>query len=279
MEILTAHTVNPDTQQAVSEALTQLLSTTDENIDLLIVYYTEVHDAAVLREALVTALPRVEMHGCSSCQGVMSQRGFHSEQGASLGLWAILDDDGDYGTAAVPLSNNLAETGERAVAEAMANAGRMGEVPELIWFSSTPGYEETLIESIQGVVGNNVPIAGGSAADNTVAGNWSLFNASQSLQEGLVVTLLYPSVNTSSAFLSGYSPTETSGVVTKAQGRTIIEIDGKPAAQVYNDWIGSPFEPKILDQGGNVLADTTLYPLGREASVVAGVQQFKLSHP
>jgi len=34
------------------------------------------------------------------------------------------------------------------------------------------------------------------------------------------------------AFVSGYFPTEYKGKITKAKGRVIYEIDGRPAAEV-----------------------------------------------
>jgi hypothetical protein len=65
--------------------------------------------------------------------------------------------------------------------------------------------------------------------------------------------------------------------VTRASGRTIHEIDGKPAAVVYDAWTGGILGDQIT--GGNVLARTTLAPLGRQIGAVMGVPYFCLVHP
>ncbi|WP_415901362.1 FIST signal transduction protein [Neptuniibacter sp. QD29_5] len=279
MQIATAFSLNADTTQAAAEVSSKVISQLGQKPDLLIVYYTEIYQAHTLTKTLSDLFPDTAIHGCSSCQGVMTQQGFHSDDGCGLGVWAISDPAGDFGTAAIPLSENLKECGMEVIERAMEESGRPGELPDLIWFSSTPGHEETLLESIQEIVGESVPIAGGSAADNAVIGNWSLFSGESCYNSGVVVTLFYPSVKTSYAFHSGYSPTDIEGVVTKAKDRIILEIDGQPAAKVYNEWAGSLFSDEVLDVGGNILASTTLHPLGRRVGFSSGVEHFKLSHP
>ncbi len=64
-----------------------------------------------------------------------------------------------------------------------------------------------------------------------------------------MVTVLFPSTEVMFAFHSGYEPTDVKGIITKAGGyeatnnkgvatsagkRTLYEIDGYPAAKVYN---------------------------------------------
>lgn len=279
MQIATCYSLNSNTAQAVAEVTSEIQAQLGNDIDLLIVYYTENHDPKVLNGYLAETLPDTSIHGSTSCLGVMSNKGFHSDEGTGLGVWAVSDPDGSYGTALIPIGNDITASAREVVEKAMFQAGRPGELPDLIWFSSTPGSEETLLTGIQSLVGDSVPIAGGSAADNTVAGGWSLFDARNTVTTGVVVTLFYPSVDLSYAFHSGYSPTETTGVVTRAEGRTIYEIDHQPAAEVYNNWIGKPFTESEIKDGGNILAKTTLSPLGRHVGASTSVEQFKLSHP
>lgn len=279
MQIATAFSLSSDTAQAAAEAVSEIRTQLDKDADLLIVYYTENHDPAVLNSYLSETLPDAAIHGTSSCLGVMSNQGFHSDEGVGLGIWAVSDSGGSYGTALVPLGDDPLATGREAVKKAMAKTGRPGELPDLIWFSSTPGCEESLLQGIQSLVGEDVPVAGGSAADNSVAGDWTIFDADSSDTSGVVVTLFYPSVELSYAFHSGYSPTETTGVVTRAEGRTIYEIDNQPAAEVYNRWCGEPFKASLIKEGGNILASTTLHPLGRHVGESSSIKQFKLSHP
>jgi hypothetical protein len=94
----------------------------------------------------------------------------------------------------------------------------------------------------------------------------------------VVISVFFPSVEISYAFRSGYDPTSLTGKVTKAQGRTLYEIDGRPAAELYNEWTNG-LVADAISTGGNVLAATTLAPLGREVGRVGDVPYYKLSHP
>ncbi len=84
--------------------------------------------------------------------------------------------------------------------------------------------------------------------------------------------------NISGAFLGGYLPTEKKGIVTKASDRILYEIDHKPAAEVYNKWTNGIIE-SFLESGGVILAQTTMYPIGRLVDEILGVKMFLLSHP
>ena len=211
---------------------------------------------------------------------------------ASIGLLIITDPAGDYGVASLPLGDDPAEAAESALHIALAKAGCPGEVPELIWIYQAPGTEEAVIEGLQRIVGDRCPIIGGSAADDTVAGNWRQLGPEGILTDGLVVGALFPSGGIGYAYQGGYEPagpsglvtrvafdkTGVSGIATKTRGRQIIAIDGAPAAQVYNQWIGNRLDDKLAG-GGSILLDTTMYPLAVDAGKVSSVPHYLLIHP
>lgn len=49
----------------------------------------------------------------------------------------------------------------------------------MIWMTAAPGCEEALISGIASIVGDDVPITGGSSADNTVTGQLKQFTHEQ----------------------------------------------------------------------------------------------------
>ena len=55
------------------------------------------------------------------------------------------------------------------------------------------------------------------------------------------------------------------------------EIDGQPAAIVYNGWTKGTISKSL--SGGNVLSDTTLYPLGRQVGKMGELPYHRLAHP
>lgn len=277
MKIATGWSTAPITAEAFDAAYKKLLVALGEAPSYMIVYASVEHSVDELLDALKHKAPDIPVHGGSSCLGVMSAEGFHQQDGVGLGLFGIYDPDGDYGVGIVPIHDNARAAGAKAIEAAIADAGRMGEPPDLVWLNSVPGSEEDVLLGIQDVLGENVPVAGGSVADNTVSGGWYQFTHNGTLTNAVLVTALYPSRETHLGFYSGYTPASKTGIATRAEGRTVFEIDGKPAASVYNQWTGGTIGDFL--QGGNILMSTTLHPLGRVVGQVGQLPYYQLSHP
>lgn len=277
MKIATAWNTGRDTVEAVEAAYQQLLQELGAVPTLLIVYSSVIYDSELLAATLQTLSPNTPILGGTSCLGVMTQMGFHSEAGVGLGLFGIYDPMGDYGVGIAPLAGDPRKAGALAVEQAIENAQRFGELPTLAWVTNIPGHEEATLQGIQDVVGENIPIAGGSVADNTVSGNWQQFALGKVYDDTVIVTVMYPSTPVHYAFHSGYSPIGQTGIVTRASGRTLYEIDGRPAAEVYNEWSQGAISDQLT--GGNVLAATSFNPLGRIRGHIGELPFYLLSHP
>ena len=266
-----------DTSKAFAEAYARLTDDLGGPPDWLLVYSSVRHQAPSLRAAIAEA-GVTNVHGCSSSLGIMTGAGPDVDGG--LGLFGLRDAAGSFGVGMATLDEDADPAASAALAlqRAIAAAQREGELPSLIWVSASPGCEETCIAGIEAEIGGGVPIVGGSAADNEVAGGWYVFTPEADNQQGIVVTALYPSTAVHSVFHSGYAPTETRGRVTKAEGRLIHTIDGKPAAEVYDAWTGGAIT-EALAEGGSVLGNTTLHPIGRRVGETGGVSYYRLAHP
>ncbi len=143
---------------------------------------------------------------------------------------------------------------------------------------ATPGIEEVLIEGIDNKFGSQVPIIGGSAADNFISQNWSIFTQEGATDKGIALQLMFPSQSVFGGFSAGYSPTEFSGVITKAKGRVIEEIDNESASGLYKEWIGDHSGIQITEQ--YLFEHVTRFPLGRVVGKEESCSpQYKLTHP
>jgi FIST C domain/FIST N domain len=123
--------------------------------------------------------------------------------------------------------------------------------------------------------------AGRPSAPDPMSGSWKVFSEKGVATEGFAMAGLCATSSATTlhgGFLGGYLPTAKRGVVTQAHGRVIAEIDGEPAAVVYNRWTGGIISQE-LHGGGNVLLKTNLHPLGRIIETKSGVPQRLLSHP
>lgn len=276
MRIRSGFSLGADTAKAASEAVDRLIAELGARPDFMVLYATEHHAKAPLIDALMQAAPGVTLIGGTSCGGVMTERGFHSGPSGAIGLLGVSDAAGSYGVGAAPLDDNAFESGAKAITEALVAADRDFEAPVLVWCCQPPGREERVIEGIQSLIGASVPIIGGSAADEAIAGAWRQFTKDGVLQDHAVVAALFPTGAHGAAFQSGYAPTDHVGVVTRAADRRVIEIDGKSAAEVYSRWTGGDVS---ADEAGMILAISTPTPLGRVAGELNNVPMFVLSHP
>lgn len=227
-------------------------------------------DAATALGARFGAAPVV---GCSSSRGVFTPTGF--ERGA----FALVGDEGDTTLAAVgraATANTARKSAREAVGELLA---RMESPPSTLLLYATPGFEERIIEGIdEAYEGSAPPLYGGSAADDDLSGRWRVSLGAQSIHEGFVLAGLSHAEAPLGAFVSGYLPGKHRGVVTRAEGRTIFEIDREPAARVYSRWLDGQLDDALATPRV-VLADTTLHPLGREVDRIGHVPRHLLSHP
>jgi hypothetical protein len=94
----------------------------------------------------------------------------------------------------------------------------------------------------------------------------------------VILGVIYTDLKLGYAFQSGYLRSAKQGIATKAKGRIIYEIDNKPAAEVYNEWIGGKLN-KELREGGKILLKTTFYPLAKVLRGKEGQTYYLSIHP
>ena len=273
MTTLQSFAVTGDTTAQAIANLAHAVGEAPTGAHFVCVFYDAEHEDDAIFDFLRARFERAAILGGTSCNGVMSQNGLAGSR--SIGLLVLDDPLGNYGTAATQLHGDAADCAERTLHAALENADCAGELPELIWVYQTPGQEEAVIEGLRRVVGDRCPIIGGSSADNDVGGQWRQMGPDGVIHDGLVVGVLFSSGGIGFAFQGGYEPSGESGIVTRigydpvgdsgvvtqSCGRQIISIDGEPAAEVYNRWIGGALEDK-LEGGGNILANTTMHTVG-----------------
>jgi hypothetical protein len=274
----TSASTHPDAATAVSEAWAGLIRKSPTP-SLIVVASTVAYDLGAVHAALRELAGDTPFVGGTSCGGVMTDEGFFGVDGRGFGLFSLSDPDGDFGVGSAPLGDDPRAAARVAVEAALADAGCEGQLPSAIWMITTPGGEEAVVLGIADVVGADVPLVGGSAADNSLEGHWRQIMPEGVLEGHVCVAVLFTSGAVCAAFHSGYDPTAHTGTITRASGRIVQEIDGKPAAQVYDAWSGGAITEVLEQGGGELLAKTNLSPLGRPLREVRGVPYFLLSHP
>ena len=196
--------------------------------------------------------------GCTSSSGIIVPDGFISSENGFVGILSIGDPDTVVGVAGSKKEKTARETGRNVAKEAMQKAG-LDFAPEYFYMVASPGEEEEYLKGIEDVIGR-VPFFGGSAADNTVEGKWSIYTSEKIFSEGVAVAFFYTNKKMANVYTGAYHETTNVGVITKLNGkRNLVEIDGVPALKKYATWTGK----RLKDiEGGNLLLATVTKPLG-----------------
>ncbi|WP_375766825.1 FIST C-terminal domain-containing protein [Archangium gephyra] len=214
------------------------------------------YEAARVHTAFREALAGVPLHGVTTSLGVLTAAGVRNEGHGALAVMLV---GGAPGTAFVASSTEAdgRRAGEAAARALVRKAG--GKPPRMILFNASPGMEEAMLEGIASVC-PDVPCQGGSAADHAIAGQWSVFTHEGPVPAGVSLLGLFGEMRVGTALSTPYSPTGVAARATGAEGRTLLTLDGQPAAQVLGRWLEGAIDDQVRS-GGNILAQTALRPI------------------
>lgn len=228
-----------------------------DDAKLAFVYSSVAYDMGELLAGVGEALPKVKQIGNTSFTGVVTPEGFATSDDGFVGIMLLGGDDIVVGTAGSAKEGSARETGVKVAKAALECAGKT-TAPDYFYMAASPGEEEYYLKGITEVIGR-VPFFGGSAADNTITGEWSLYERQVSFADGVVVAFFYGG-EIENAFTGAYRETENVGIITKVENdRTLVEIDGVLARDKYAEWTGKDVEALT---GGNLLVTTITSPLG-----------------
>lgn len=228
------------------------------DIKMAFVYASCDYDLDEMLKGIQEVMPEVPCIGNTSFTGVILPEGYVSGQDGFIGMMAIADADLQVGIASVKKRKNAIEDGMEVAQKAMNNAGKT-EAPDYFYMVAPPGEEEFYLKGITRIIGR-VPFFGGSAADNSISGDWQLYTQEGSFSDGIAVAFFYTDKEMKNQFTGAYHETEDRGIITKVSGdRTLVEIDGEPALEKYAKWRGMTAD-SLLE--GNLLVAAITSPLG-----------------
>ena len=206
----------------------------------------------------MSAMKGAPVIGCTSSGMIITNDGIIESEDGFAGLMSFDDKNMNIGVAAHKAGKNAREIGRKVARAAVENAGE-NYSPNYFYMVASPKEEEDYLMGIQDVIGR-VPMFGGSAADDTVEGNWKIFCNDQVFQDGVAVAFFYTDNDIVTSYTGAYRDTENYGLITEVKNdRTLVKIDGVSALKKYADWIGK--KPSEL-KGQNLLVASITKPLG-----------------
>ena len=249
-----------DAYQAGKESAEKALAKLKEKVGLAVVFCTVYYDEAQFVKGIRDVLGDVPLMGSTSFSGILTPGGFlHKESGVG-GVMLLASPEMAFGVGASEIGDDPRAAGQKAVRQAIAQAGKSESDPVSFFFMiAPPGAEELLIRGIEDVVGR-VPMIGGSAANEMGDAPWKEFANEAIMTNGVVVGVAYSKLPFGVGYTGYYKPTAHHGIITKVRDRrTLVEIDGRKALEVYAEWRGMKVEEL---KGGALLGAAIPFPLG-----------------
>ena len=248
---------NPDAYASGVETAT--MANVIENPSVGLFFTSCNQDQNKLMEGAKSVLGNVPIIGCTSSAAICTQDGYLNKETGYSGMMLFGGDVEVVTAGSKQTDETPREVGRRVAKEAISKRKGADKEPDFFFMTASPANEEEYLEGIQDVIGN-IPVFGGSAADNTVEGKWSILNNGEAFADGVSIAIFYTDGEMKNLYTGAYHETSNVGVITKVRDeRTLVEIDHKPALKVYAEWTGKDVESL---KGNNLLTETICAPLG-----------------
>jgi hypothetical protein len=124
--------------------------------------------------------------------------------------------------------------GREATAKAVATIGDAPHAIVLLFVDSEAGDQAEIIAGAYAVAGGSVPLAGGAAGGAAR----SRFAEGRALSDGVVAVAIGSATPIGVGIAHGCVPRGTPSIVTRSDGPNVIQLDGRPAQDVYFERLG-----------------------------------------
>jgi len=294
-EVGTGWSIKENPEEAVREAVQMALEGKENKTpDFAVIFVSSGTEAeAVLFEARKILGSATKIYGgTSDSRAVMTDKGFVkvAKKGyvrapmtgnRGLAVMTITSQDILFGVGSASFSTypSIQDASKAAILSAIRSAGKpRDELPRIVLATLTAGMEDEVIEGIEEVVGKNSVILGGTSGGPA----FGVFGENKVYHEGVSLAVIYTDLPVGWTFEGGFDVTDPhTGVVTKVEGQAIVEIDNRPALDVYDEWLGGKIEElyeEVADPA-RIRDLLILHPIYRKYTSSSGQDYFLFSHP
>lgn len=250
-------------------ASTALKNSGQETADLAILVVSSAYDQAEMLKGVREALGDTPVVGCTNA-GAITTDGVVEQ---AVSVLVMKSDEGAFIPVKVTdIGHDMRGAGRR-FAEQLSE-GVKGEKPSIAFLFSDAlaGNGTDMVRGIFDVLGSDFRIAGGAAGDDmNFKKTYQYFN-DELLTNAVVGFGITGDIKVAVGASHGWQPIGASRVVTKAEGTNLIELDGKPAFEIYKDY----FAERAGDFKKALSLAAVTYPLGMKAE---GVDELMIRVP
>jgi len=228
--------------------------------------------------------------GTSDSRAVLTNKGFIKAAAKAfepqlheraLALMTVTSRDIGFGVGAADFGAyaTVREASQAALRRALKSAGRPPQdKPQAVLTTISHGDEDEALAGIEAEMGKSAPVLGGTASGP----RFGILGENNVVPRGISLAVIYTRLPVGLAFEGGFDKMDTpGGVVTKVEGRAIVEINGKPALDLYDEWLGGQVR-KLIEEVGDerkIRDFMVLHPFYRRYRSATGQDYLLFSHP
>jgi hypothetical protein len=248
-----------DAFKAGVEAATQAISSIvpEQKADLLLVFGSISLDQDQMIAGVASVAQGALIAGCSTA-GEISGEGFSTEK--SVVVLALASDQVKFfGALANHIPWNPKQAGNDC-ANTLEYESHGYITSALVFLDILSGSGDLTLEGFTKRVGEDFPVFGGAAGDNMLFFETFQYFQDKAYKGSIVGVGIAGDYHAVGVVRHGFLPVGVARVVTRSEGMTLHELDGKPALSLYEDYFGEEYMGEL--QGGLLPQLAIAYPLG-----------------
>ncbi|MCW5317806.1 hypothetical protein GTQ43_29725 [Nostoc sp. KVJ3] len=230
------HSNDPDSLSAVEEVIQQCANSLAGDIPKAGILFSAIDfEHPLILQQIYQAFPGIELIGGTTDGEISSVLEFQQD---SITLMLFCSDEVEIhaGVGRKVSSDPIAVT-KQAVEQAQAKSTATPSLclthPESLTISGV-----SILNGLKLALGQNVPIFGGLAGDQSRYQNTYQFFQTEVLSDSVPILLFSGTILFSHGVASGWNPIGQTSQVTKVDKNILYEIDGKPALDFYHHYLG-----------------------------------------
>ena len=235
IQAFSAASTKNDAFEAGNEAALAAVAKLSVKPDMLWVFGAISYDQQELLDGIAAAVPGVPVVGCST-DGEISSQGLSIN---SVVVMALASDTIRFHSAFVEhLSNDSYGAGAQIGKAFQGIGSRYIQV----FSDGLSGNADLIIQGIKAHMGDDVKIAGGTAGDGGEFKRTFQYHGNRILTNSIVAIAFQGRFGLGTGTACGWFPVGIAKKVTRAVGNVVYELDGQPALQAYERFLGKHAE-------------------------------------
>ncbi len=238
-------------------ALAALKNAGIQKADFAIITSAMNFDQAEVAAGVKEALGDTPFVGCTGAGAILAEGVLEH----SVAVLVFQSSEGKFIPVKIThIGANMHEAGRRFGEEMQKMGG--GEVKMALIFSDAlAGNGTQLVRGVLDVMGSHFPLGGGAAGDDLQFKKTYQFYCGEALTDALVGVGIAGNVEIAVSADHGWQPIGVPRIATKAEGTKLIELDGKPAFSLYQEYFGD----RAADFKTALSLAAVSYPLGMKS--------------